>query len=1018
MSLHIPARPALPDPPPPPGGRAQGDDGRVKEPAGRGREPAGQVPEHAGWSQEPPAWEKDSRGRKGSPLTLRNWRVPWRLIALIAIPTVVAMAFAGLRVAAAADSAAAFGRTAQLAALGQQVTALAQAMEDERDLTASFIANGRPATGEAALQRQYAVTNALAQQVRTQMKGLSGAFPAQTRAATADVIARIDDLPDLRSYATASNAPALTAITAYTLANADLFTFDDDIAQQGGNSALVGKVRALGSLSRLKDQASLQRAILETALLTGQFDTGILNALIAAQAQQATDLASFQTSATLGETQVLSDTVAGPPVDRAQAMEQRAIVLGENNGALNLGPGASRQWYADMSYTVDRMRLAEQQLANSIAQQAEALHQGAMRSLMLTAGVAAAVLILVLLATLIIARSMVRPLRQLKAGALEVAEVRLPREVRKLSEDGGEGEAADVEPIGVHSTDEIGQVARAFDQVHQEAVRLAADEARLRSSVSAMFVSLSRRSQSLLERLLRLIDSLELGEQDSERLADLFRMDHLATRMRRNSENLLVLAGQEPPRRWAEPVSLADVARASVSEIEQYDRVVLDMQPGLGVTGNAVADVVHLLAELLENATTFSAKSTHVTVSGHSLRSGGVLVNVIDSGMGMTEEQLTQVNWRLENPPAADVEVSRHMGLFAVAHLAGRHGIRVRLRKATGGGLIAHAWLPDALISRDSKPAHWDSIRPARASAVVQAVTRTARFPQDPADTGPAGAGPASTSPASTSPASTSPASTGPADATPPAVAPLAAAPLAEAPPAETPLGTTPLADTPPAKPPLADTPPPRMPLADTPPADTPPAETPPPETSPPQTSPPQTSLAKLPLADAALAETPQAETALAAGARAATPPTAAPPDEAPTVIVPEPSRPLRENRLPIFESVESDWFRSRRRPPRPGAPVDTPRAGEPWASPGDDGWRAAEAIRTPAVSGVTASGLPRRAPRANLVPGSAGAREGRPSRPAETAEVVSSRLAGFQRGSRRARAAADPGTQPPVEPP
>ena len=118
-------------------------------------------------------------------------------------------------------------------------------------------------------------------------------------------------------------------------------------------------------------------------------------------------------------------------------------------------------------------------------------------------------------------------------------------------------------------------------------------------------------------------------------------MDHLATRMRRNSENLLVLAGQEPPRRWAEPVSLADVARASVSEIEQYDRVVLDMQPGLGVTGNAVADVVHLLAEIIENATTFSAKSTHVTVSGHALRSGGVLINVIDSGMGMTEEQLS-----------------------------------------------------------------------------------------------------------------------------------------------------------------------------------------------------------------------------------------------------------------------------------------------------------------------------------------------------------------------------------------
>ncbi len=690
--------------------------------------------------------------------------MPWRLIALIAIPTVVAMAFAALRVGAAASSAATFGRSAQLAALGQQVTGLAQAMEDERDLTAGFIAEGR-ASGRAALQKQYAVTDAWARQVAGRIREVGSAFPAQTRTDAAAVIARIADVPDLRSYATAGDAPALTVVNDYSLATADLFTFDDDIAQQAGSSALVGKVRALGSLSRMKDQASVQRAILQAALISGQFAPGTLNALLAAQAQQATDLASFETSATLGETQALNNTVAGPPVDLAQALEQRAIVLGDSGGAVNPGPGASRQWYADMSYTVDRMRQAERQLAGTIAREASALHQGAMRSLVLTAAVAAAAAIFVLLATLIIARSMVRPLRQLKAGALEVAGVRLPGEVRELSTAGDAGQAAEVEPIGVHSTDEIGQVARAFDEVHQEAVRLAADEARLRGSVSAMFVSLSRRSQSLLERLLRVIDSLELGEQDSERLADLFRMDHLATRMRRNSENLLVLAGQEPPRRWAEPVSLADVVRASVSEIEQYDRVVLDMQPGLGVTGNAVADVVHLLAEIIENATTFSAKSTHVTVSGHALRSGGVLINVIDSGMGMTEEQLGDVNWRLENPPPADVEVSRHMGLFAVAHLAGRHGIRVRLRRAPAGGLIAHVWLPDALVSHDIRPAPWDRIRTARASAVVQAVTRTARFPGEPAAAAPAAAVPLAAAPLPE--------------------AYLAAAPLAEAAPAE-----------------------------------------------------------------------------------------------------------------------------------------------------------------------------------------------------------------------------------------
>ena len=665
-------------------------------------------------------------GRRGSPLALRNWPVTWRLIALIAIPTVVAMAFAGLRVAAAAGSAANFGRSAQLAALSQQVTGLAQAMEDERDLTANYIAASRAAAGRPALQRQYAVTDAWAQRVGAQMRDVGAAFPAQTRTGAAAVAARIADLRNLRSYAAAGHAPALAVITNYSLALADLFTFDDAIAQQAGRAGLVGRVRTLGSLSRMKDQASQQRAILAAALAGGQFQPGTLDALTAAQAQQAADLASFGTAATLAESQALDNTVAGRPVDLARALEQRAIVLGGSGRPLALGPRASQQWYARMSYTIGRMRQAERQLSSAIVLQANALHQGAVRSLTLTAAAAAAVLIIVLLATVVIARSMVRPLRQLKAGALEVAGARLPEEVRELSTAGGADQDAEVEPIGVHSTDEIGQVARAFDQVHQEAVRLAADEARLRGSVSAMFVSLSRRSGSLLERLLRLIDSLELGEQDPERLADLFRMDHLATRMRRNSENLLVLAGQEPPRRWAEPVSLADVARASVSEIEQYDRVVLDMQPGLAVTGNAVADVVHLLAEIIENATAFSAKGTQVAVSGHSLRSGGVLISVIDSGMGMTEDQLAQVNWRLENPPVADVEVSRHMGLFAVAHLAERHGIRVRLKAAAGGGLIARVWLPGARSSWRREPCAPRSSSCCPASAPPTTCTSTA----------------------------------------------------------------------------------------------------------------------------------------------------------------------------------------------------------------------------------------------------------------------------------------------------
>jgi signal transduction histidine kinase len=297
---------------------------------------------------------------------------------------------------------------------------------------------------------------------------------------------------------------------------------------------------------------------------------------------------------------------------------------------------------------------------------------------------------------------MVRPLRALRSDALEIASIRLPEKVHELSEAEDLGTSLAVAPVSVHSVDEIGQVARAFDQVHGEAVRLAGNEAKLRNNMNAMFVSLSRRSQSLLERLVRLIDTLEQSEDDPGRLSNLFTMDHLVTRMRRHSENLLVLAGHEPARKWAEPVALTTVVRAAMSEILEYNRVVPDIQPNVAISGPAVNDIVHLLAEIIENATLFSAGEYQVHVSGRVLDSGGILIEVTDSGVGIPAERLEQLNSRLDNPPTADVSVSRHMGLFAVSHLAARHGVRVRLRPGTPRGLTALVWIPQTLITAES----------------------------------------------------------------------------------------------------------------------------------------------------------------------------------------------------------------------------------------------------------------------------------------------------------------------------
>jgi hypothetical protein len=576
----------------------------------------------------------------------RNWRVATRLAVLVAIPTLLGLALTGLRITDETRTAAAYGQVSRLAVLSHEVDGLAQAMADERAGTATFIAAGRPASGLPALQRQYLITDGWAVTVRRLIHQGDRGYPAQTRASAATALASMAGLPGLRREAAQSQAPALTVINGYSAATAGLFTLNDGLANLSGDSTLITSARALGSLSRLADQVSLQQAVLGGALAAGHFGPGARTALITAQAQQASDLASFRSLATPEEGWAVTQTLASPLAAQAQAVEQRATASG--GAGLALGPGASQQWQTGMSFTEGWMRHAQQQMTTWITRYAQATQRSMMRTALITAGAALAVLVLVLLATIIIARSMVRPLL-----------------------------------------------------VQREAVRLASEEARRRRSISAISNGFFRRSHYLLERLLRLIDILERSEDDPGRLASLFQIDHLVTRMRRNSDSALILAGHETSRDEAEPVTLVDVLRAAVSEIEQYHRVVLDVPVDDWVSGDAVADTVHLLAELLENATAFSPKTTQVIVSGHPVR-GGLLVSITDAGTGIAEEDLGQLNWQLAHPADADAAVSRHMGLFAVAHLAARHGISVALDLPPEGGTAAEVYLPASLILPDA----------------------------------------------------------------------------------------------------------------------------------------------------------------------------------------------------------------------------------------------------------------------------------------------------------------------------
>jgi signal transduction histidine kinase len=967
------------------------------------------------------------------------------------VPTVTALILGVIQIVGSVNNYSSFKRVQDLANLNSLVVNAAGLLANERDDTAGFVAAGGQSGAAAAaplkgqVQSDVVATNAVTSQIVTEAAadGDGSIFRSQTSLDLSNgVLANISDLTYIRQAALDTKSPALSVITNYDRVIQAFITFSNDVAAGTGNATLQSDVSVLNALLRMEDDASLQRAYLYQALegTPPTLTPSALQDLNQAAEQQQADTSAFNQAASVTEQQTLENTVAGPEVDEAKSAEQLAITTADANEPLTIGNPqtcasakptaltAPQCWQATQTTQIQQMRDVSNGLVGDISAQANSLESSSLHSAVLVSVATLLLLLLVLLITTFVARSMIRPLRKLRADALEVAGSKLPEMVRRLSESEGGDASAEIEPIGVNSTDEIGEVARAFDQVHREAVRLAADEAMLRGNLNAMFVNLSRRSQSLIERQLSLIDNLEQTEQDADRLSSLFRLDHLATRMRRNSENLLVLAGHEAAsRRWSQPVPLVDVLRAAISEIEQYERVVLNVQPGIQVIGQAVNDVVHLVAEIVENATTFSPEDTQVYVTGQPLTSGGVLLDITDNGVGISEQEMAHANWRLDNPPVVDVAVSRRMGLFVVGRLAARHGVRVRLRHAQSGGLTALIWLPESVAAPESgqplgrlRKFEADDYGPAPSlSAPTSAGGSggTVTLPSTPAAAGNAGGFSGAAATAARIPRlSGGPAGNGSNGngngggngdkgfsafgASGGAARPAPAAPAAPA----SPNGSNGLGGTIDA---------PGGPL---------PVRTP----------------GNHPLAPAAPAgggsafggdsfSDEFATTRMPAvggdGGSAGTGPA---PSTGPAsagnalggsdgsqVTIPPTVNAATDQRLPIFDSLESDWFR------RSGKPLSSaaaaPAAGQTWNSPADEGWRAARIVASPEAGETTTAGLPKRVPRANLVPGSVGGggeeTEGVP--PARSAETIRNRMSSFQRGVREARAAGPQNEEP-----
>lgn len=371
-------------------------------------------------------------------------------------------------------------------------------------------------------------------------------------------------------------------------------------------------------------------------------------------------------------------------------------------------PDPSRQsspagYFASYERQAQRLDDAITDVSANVSERSAAAASSARRDVWVYGGVAVAAMLVTIALMWVVARAVVRPLRKLTENAREISQSQLPQLVEQLRV-GGDVSTMQLAHVEVSSEDEIGELAQAFEDVQSVTMDVAQEQSRLlRKGMGDLFVNLARRNQSLLERQLELLDELERNEHDPAALDALFKLDHMATRMRRNAESLLVLSGAEQPRQWQQPIALLDVVRAAAAEIADFPRVELvGIDDDLAVSGRAVADVAHLLAELLENATSFSPPDSAVVVSGATTATGFVLA-VSDQGIGMPPERIRDANELLARPPVVGLALSRALGLHVVGSLAARHGITVELRPGAPVGLVALVTLPTGVLERTGR---------------------------------------------------------------------------------------------------------------------------------------------------------------------------------------------------------------------------------------------------------------------------------------------------------------------------
>ncbi|MGA4801927.1 nitrate- and nitrite sensing domain-containing protein [Streptomyces lavendulocolor] len=653
-----------------------------------------------------------------SKMSPRNWRVGTRLNAILLIPVLVGLVMGGFQVKAAIDTWQEAQDAEKTALIVRAASEYGQALLNERDLTAVPLLTAK-GQSDSEVTKARAATEAAKEKFDEAVKDMPSGQGLERRLE----LFRNEEprLEKVRESAYSKAQDPVTTEEDYTDVQHYLMEFSNELGLGTGNVTSYG--RMVYAIQLAQAAQSLQRSIGTHLLVRPSKDD-----VTFAEQSRAFNSYNYLEQIALGEynsggTEEDVDKLKAVMLRRAAEGDKKLQAAGislkkDENGSV-LAPMAAEignaedadaikelaakgiapeTWLGASSSKFDGYGEISTELVNKAVDEAAEISSDAKTDAIVIGAIVVVALLTAFILAAMMARQMSTSMSRLRTAAFDIAEQRLPMLVDQLSRTDPGRVDTRVQPIPIDSQDEIGEVARAFDQVHREAVRLAAEQALLRGNVNAIFTNLSQRNQSLIEGQLTLITELENNEADPDQLENLFRLDHLATRMRRNGENLLILAGEEPGRRWNQPVPLVDVLRAASSEVEQYERIELTGVPESEIHGQAVTDLVHLLAELLENATTFSSPQTKVRVTATRLPDGRVMIEIHDKGIGLTAEDFADINHKLANPPTVDAAISQRMGLFVVGRLADRHGIRVQLRPSgEQAGTTSLVMLPDAI---------------------------------------------------------------------------------------------------------------------------------------------------------------------------------------------------------------------------------------------------------------------------------------------------------------------------------